>query len=395
MRIIKYLIIFSILILINSCNSNPEITQFKISGSVKNLDGVKVYLRQNRKLLDSMVIKDGKFSLSARVWNNRLCEIIFESDKPPKNAHKSVKGYRYFIETFAEHGAYYRFSVNSEEDIRYHSYTLETNSLSGQLYAKYDKEAYAQHNFYRRLEEKTREKLKQAKLANNQNTVDKLYDSLEFIDQKVKTAFPNARHRLFKKSPNSYPAVYLLSQAPDLSTNTAFYIGIEKQLTKQYRESYYGKIFIETLAKLRTDLPIQVEINAIDNLNKTFSYDDFKKQKFLVLDFWATWCAPCLDEMPAALKFEESLKSKNIGYVFLSYDSRVKTWQKKSAELGLKYSYRINETAKPYLMEKLNMGNIPRYVVVDNIGNVLIKYAPSPSDPKFPKMIDSLLTINQ
>jgi thiol-disulfide isomerase/thioredoxin len=394
MRILKYLIIFSIIILINSCISNPEITQFKITGTVKNLDGAIVYLEQNLKALDSVIIKDGKFSLSARVWNNRPCEIYFRGKNPTKKAPKA-RNWSHPITIFAENGAHYRFLVDNPENIFDHIYTLETNSSSAKLYAKYDKETFAQRRYFRKLEKKTREKLNKAKLTNNQNSINVLYDSLEILDQDIRNVTLNARHELFKKSPNSYPAVYLLSEAPDLSTNTAFYIGIEKQLTKQYRESYYGKIFVETLAKLRTDLPIQIKLDAINATNKPFNFGDFKNRRFLVLDFWATWCAPCLDEMPSALKFEESLKSKNIGYVFLSYDSRVKTWQKKSTELGLTYSYRINETAKPYLMETLNMGNIPRYVVVDNIGNVLLKYAPSPSDPKFPKIIDSLLAVNK
>ena len=59
------------------------------------------------------------------------------------------------------------------------------------------------------------------------------------------------------------------------------------------------------------------------------------------------------------------------------------------------HNYRIQHNAKPYLMETLNMGQIPRYIVVNNMGKVLVKYAPSPSDPKFPKLIDSLLAVNK
>ena len=390
----RFLILLSVVLIINSCKQDPDITNFKITGSVKNLDSTKVYLEQNSTKLDSSIIKDGKFSLSARMWNKRPCEIVFKSNKPSKIAPLS-QGWMHFITTFVEHGASYKISALSAEDILNHKYSLETDAVSANQYYKYDIEFFEQLRNLKNQKKEFSAKLKDAENSNEEILYEKLSDSLNKIHDKLYNLNLDSQHQLIQKLPNSYPAVYLLSKAPDISTNTAFYIGIEKKLTEEYREHYYGKKFIKILSKLRTDLPIQIKLDAVDAKNKSFNFNDFKNHKFMILDFWATWCAPCLDEMPAALEFEQKFNDKKVAYVFLSYDSRIKTWQKQSSALGLTHNYRIKHSAKPYLMETLNMGQIPRYVVINNMGNVLVKYAPSPSDPKFPKLIDSLLAVSK
>ena len=58
----------------------------------------------------------------------------------------------------------------------------------------------------------------------------------------------------------------------------------------------------------------QVKANYVDLDNNKVEVSSFKGKKVLI-NYWATWCGPCIQEMPSLLKAQEILKSDN--YVFL------------------------------------------------------------------------------
>lgn len=65
-------------------------------------------------------------------------------------------------------------------------------------------------------------------------------------------------------------------------------------------------------SELQTEL---VELASYQDLKgNPIEIEDYKGKKVL-LNYWATWCRPCIEEMPDLLKLQELLKSEN--YVFL------------------------------------------------------------------------------
>lgn len=68
------------------------------------------------------------------------------------------------------------------------------------------------------------------------------------------------------------------------------------------------------------------ELKHSDNKLKVLNYDELKplleKQdgKIHVVNFWATWCKPCVEELPAFLKLNEEFKDKNVEMLFVSLD---------------------------------------------------------------------------
>ncbi len=102
------------------------------------------------------------------------------------------------------------------------------------------------------------------------------------------------------------------------------------------------------------------------------SLSDFKG-KVVVLDFWATWCPPCVKEIPHFIELYEQYKDRGFAMVGISVDlegiSVVKLFARK---------YRVNY---PILMadgqvQKAYGGipNIPTTFVIDSAGNIRHKY---------------------
>tara|TARA_R110000787_G_scaffold204931_1_gene315414 strand:+ start:6506 stop:6982 length:477 start_codon:yes stop_codon:yes gene_type:complete len=64
-----------------------------------------------------------------------------------------------------------------------------------------------------------------------------------------------------------------------------------------------------------TDLQLNQEKASYVNLNnEKVDFTSFKGKK-IILNYWATWCSPCIEEMPSLLKAQEILKDH--GYIFL------------------------------------------------------------------------------
>ncbi len=84
----------------------------------------------------------------------------------------------------------------------------------------------------------------------------------------------------------------------------------------------------------------KVEDNTIEVANKTdlevYDFDGFQKflqkkdDKVYVINFWATWCAPCVKELPYFEKLKDAYKDKNVEVLLVSldfphlYDSKLK-----------------------------------------------------------------------
>tara|TARA_B100000989_G_scaffold282047_1_gene246775 strand:- start:3761 stop:4261 length:501 start_codon:yes stop_codon:yes gene_type:complete len=61
------------------------------------------------------------------------------------------------------------------------------------------------------------------------------------------------------------------------------------------------------------------DINLIDLNNENLSLKEFPK-KIIIINFWATWCPPCIKEIPELLKLQEKFKNKLVVF-FVSIDS--------------------------------------------------------------------------
>ena len=69
---------------------------------------------------------------------------------------------------------------------------------------------------------------------------------------------------------------------------------------------------------------------ALESLDgKTIRLSDFRGKAVLV-NFWATWCRPCVEELPYFIKADTMLKGENTTFIFVSFDmaSRVETVNK-------------------------------------------------------------------
>ncbi len=103
------------------------------------------------------------------------------------------------------------------------------------------------------------------------------------------------------------------------------------------------------------------------------------KGKIIYVDFWASWCAPCREAMPASHQLREKLKDKNIAFVYLSLDDKIMAWQRASEKEGLNQlsnSYLIVNSRTSDFLKINKLSEIPRYMIFDKTGNLIYGNAP-------------------
>ncbi|GAA4791019.1 hypothetical protein GCM10023231_18640 [Olivibacter ginsenosidimutans] len=142
------------------------------------------------------------------------------------------------------------------------------------------------------------------------------------------------------------------------------------------------------------------EMKSIANLPPVDLYDftgkqtDFKRtvtdknQPLTVIDFWASWCIPCIAEIPHLKKIERAFKNKPIQFVTISIDKEadIAKWiavAKKNGIYNSPHQYRLANFKESALTKLLNIRNIPRYIVMNNKGDILDDDFYRPSNGNF------------
>ena len=120
---------------------------------------------------------------------------------------------------------------------------------------------------------------------------------------------------------------------------------------------------------------------------------DQLKGKVLYIDVWATWCGPCLAELPHLEQLQEKFKSsKNIEFISVSIDQNEEPWRKMVEDKKMK-GLQIYATGawNAEIITNYKIQGIPRFIIIDKEGNMVDGNAPRPSNSATYEILNKLI----
>lgn len=321
----KYILSFFLaaVFLATGCTQSQP-TSFTVKGILDSglkADSVLILLYARDTIIARAPIVDGKFELKGSISEPQMARLLYKTTETEEGLEKG------FGELFLENADYTVERKDGTTKIKggkLHDMTLGYESSDDFIKAVKEYEA-VEDSVYAGKED--------------------LYEPTPEEEKRIKEKF-DAGIALKKKYLSSVldnpdapvlAKVVALGKMPYIATEKRIemFDAYEKELghpsleLNSQRDGYKKNLEGEKVAKALTPGNMYNEIEAKDASGKMIKLSEVvAKNKFTILEFWASWCGPCRGEIPNLKKAYEKYKSKGLEIYSISIDEKQKNWIK-------------------------------------------------------------------
>lgn len=296
-----------------SCGEKAK-DSFTIHGNIEGLSTGMVYLgyaQGDDYITDSAVVKDGEFTLEGKV-------------KEPVIGYLQVtdsKGLNLVVEN-----ADIEISGNaaSPDDIQI---------KGGKVQQEFD--AYqASTKDLRDAQKPITEALMKARETGDEAAFNEQMAKGRELDKKM----IEANRKYIQEHPASYVSLhllYMMSEGLELEELEEMYGGMDAS----YQNSMAGKSIASRIKAIKNTSvgATAMDFAQTDTEGNTVKLSDLRG-KYVLLDFWASWCVPCRAENPNVLKAYNTFKDKNFTVPGVSLDMNEQDWRDAIKEDGMPWT---------------------------------------------------------
>ena len=359
----------------------PKFDGYVINGNIDgNSNGMKVFLQKAYAnppvMLDSSVIQNGKFQLKGKIDQPGMYKLII--DKSGLGNGVDMLASNFYLEnseiSYSGHVDSLRTYYWSDETFR--KDPMIKGSATQDLYIQYKQATAELSKKYSETHEKYLEVYHRPAIDGIFNTEEGITLAREM--DKLGKELEVARWNFIEQHPNTVVAYDLASQflegmyvnltAPQIDQLTDI-------ITKAWANNPQMAEAFKTKAEKAKPMALGSKYQDIELMNpdgKMVKLSEYVPEgKYVMLEFWASWCGPCRGEIPHLRHVYKDYKDKGFEIISISIDEKKADWDKAMKEEGMVWKQLCDPKGfEGPVAQIYNITGVPTCIVLDKEGRI-------------------------
>lgn len=373
MKIARTVFIFCVTCIIaTACSAQPA-TSYVVTGNLEGItDGTKI------ELIPGATYKDEKPVAEATVTNGKFEFTGVENE--PRMFYIRIAGSRGLAKVMIENGEIELLGkVQRTEQGDNVAYDFDNITVKGSkshaLYLQKRAPRNTLDSLYKAYHD-TNKEISDAISKAKQNKNKVLVDSLNKTDAAKR--FADDEKHFFDTVEKTIKGIVIDNKetwwGPLLMLDVMSYFTAEQnswyqEFSQEAKDSYYGRIVkAELFPEGFVGKPLPAFV-LVGKAGKETTVSELSVgKKYILIDFWASWCAPCRKEIPNLKKLYSTYSSKGFEIISISIDKKEADWEKALKEEKLAWPNYLDSKGAN---DVLNVKTIPAMFLIDDKGMVI------------------------
>lgn len=371
MKSSSFKISLALLFLASVFACSPEATEtsdsFTVSGNIPGLDtGHMSYSykdAEGKRVSDSIIVKDNKFTYTAKI--NAPTHIIFWPNVE-KTIKRSGRGY------YPAKSSQFAFLASPGDKIEFKGEVTDFVNAYPTGTKGNDELAKINRKIFPLMNESVNTQLKINALEENDASIEGLKASITKLDEQT----IQMKKDFVAANPKSEAAAWYLSDMMIRSHVTQdeaieYFNGLDNGLADYtFYEAVAQRVEGIESTKVGKIMPNFTSNASMDG--ETFDLNDLRG-KYVLIDFWGTWCAPCIAEMPKVKEYKEKYADKLVILGVNSGDT-IEKIIKFVEPKGYDWAQILAASGGQDLVLQLNVAGFPTKFILSPEGEILNRF---------------------